>query len=68
MTVHANSLAAYRSLNISDRAAAVLHTYVEAIQPITDRECMQRMGFFDPNQVRPRVTELIAAAAPPDSG
>lgn len=26
----------------------------------TDRECMAGLGFREPNQVRPRITELIA--------
>ncbi len=59
MTVHANSLACYHSLNIGDRAQAVLRVYVEATHPMTDREVMRRMGFTDPNQVRPRTTELV---------
>jgi hypothetical protein len=61
MTVHANSVSAYHSLNISDRAQAVLKVYVEATYPMADREVMRRMGFTEPNQVRPRCTELIEA-------
>jgi len=29
--------------------------------PGTDRELMKRLGFHDPNSVRPRITELIRA-------
>lgn len=61
MTMHANSTAAYRSLNLSARCADVLRVYVEATGPLTDRECMQRLGFTDPNAVRPRSSDLIDA-------
>lgn len=59
MAVHTNSLSAYHSLDIGERAAAVLKVYAEASTPLTDREVMRRMGFTDPNQVRPRTTELV---------
>jgi hypothetical protein len=61
MTVHANSLAAYQSLNLSERSANVLRVYVESVCPFTDREVMHRLGFTDPNAVRPRITELCDA-------
>ena len=61
MAVHANSLAAYHSLNLGERAAQVLSVYVESLQPLTDREVMERLGFTDPNAVRPRVTDLVDA-------
>ncbi len=59
MTVHANSLAAYRSLNLSERCATVLHVFVRTLQPMTDKECMARLGFKDPNAVRPRITDMV---------
>lgn len=61
MAVHVNSLAAYHSLNLGERAAQVLAVYVESLQPLTDREVMERLGFTDPNAVRPRVTDLVDA-------
>jgi hypothetical protein len=66
--MHANSLAAYHSLNISERAQAVLKVYVESSTPLTDREVMRRMNFSDPNQVRPRATELVDAGLLEEAG
>lgn len=56
--MHANSLAAYHSLDICESQAAVLAVYM-ANTPMTDRECLARMGRSDMNDVRPRVSELI---------
>ncbi len=60
MTVHANSLAAYDTLDLSEREALVMSCFHGAIQPMTDREVMERLGFTDPNAVRPRITKLVA--------
>jgi predicted HTH transcriptional regulator len=58
--MHANSLAAYHStpLERSERRAAVL-SVIREHGPITDRQVMQKLGFHEPNAVRPRITELI---------
>jgi predicted HTH transcriptional regulator len=60
--MHQNSLSAYRSeeTKLSRRAEAIL-AWIVLNGPRTDREVMQGMGFGEPNQVRPRITELIEA-------
>lgn len=58
--MHANSIEAYHSLSdLGERESRVLDCYLSLIFPITDRECMSRLGFRDPNAVRPRVTALV---------
>ena len=60
--MHANSLEAYHSLeDLGERESLVLDCYIPLIFPMTDRECMGRLGFNDPNKVRPRVTALVRA-------
>jgi hypothetical protein len=59
MSLHQNSLAAYLSLDLGEREAAVLKTFCESPAPLTDREVMRRLGFTDPNAVRPRCTDLV---------
>jgi len=56
--MHANSLEAWRGLDLGKRQAMVLAEYDA---PRTDREVADRLGFADPNRVRPRVTELVKA-------
>lgn len=60
--IHDNSIAAYRSeeSKLSRRARAVLE-WITTHGPRTDRQVMEGMGFREPNQVRPRITELIDA-------
>jgi len=60
--VHPNSVASYyESLPaLGKRAEEVLECYRKH-QQMTDRECMQEMGYTDMNSVRPRITELIEA-------
>lgn len=62
--IHANSLTAYRSElpKLSTRAQAILE-WIRDHGPRTDRQVMEGMGFREPNQVRPRITELIEAGA-----
>lgn len=62
MTVHAHSAEAYFAElpKLNRRAAAILHEIRENGKG-TDREIMRRMGFTDPNAVRPRITELVDA-------
>lgn len=60
--VHQNSIEAYHSSGplISKRARLVLDWF-RANGPATDRGAMEGLGFREPNQVRPRITELIDA-------
>ncbi len=60
MTVHVNSHAAWRTLDIGMRQAAVLDVYREASEPLTDRQCGERLGLTDLNGCKPRITELVA--------
>lgn len=60
MPIHANSIDAYKSLNIRERCALVLACYVDGAPfGLTDRQCMHILGFTELNQVRPRITELL---------
>jgi predicted HTH transcriptional regulator len=58
--LHANSVAAYvaEQPKLSKRAQTILE-WIVIYGPHTDREVMQRMGFVDMNNVRPRITELV---------
>lgn len=60
--VHQNSIDCYyaEEAKLSTRAAAILD-WISEHGPHTDREVMRGMGFTEPNQVRPRITELIDA-------
>lgn len=60
--VHQNSIEAYHSSGplISRRARMVLD-WVRANGSATDRQVMDGLGFREPNQVRPRITELVDA-------
>lgn len=57
--MHANSVAAFRDLDLGKREALVLASFALSSCPLTDREVMERMGFAEPNSVRPRITALI---------
>lgn len=58
--MHDNSIATYREeeSKLSARAGAIL-AWLYVHGPHTDRGVMEGMGFTEPNQVRPRITELI---------
>ncbi len=62
MSVHANSVASYHSElpKLSTRAEAIYDWILEH-GPRSDRQVMEGMGFREPNQVRPRITELLDA-------
>ena len=63
-TIHPNSVAAYwegREELFGKRHRIVLAIFRAARGPLTDREAMLAAGKTDPNFVRPRITELIAA-------
>jgi len=61
--MHENSLAAYEQEHghLSARAFAILELLRMRDVPLTDRQIMRELGFFEPNAVRPRITELILA-------
>ena len=71
MSTHAHSVEALRAgLDagvIAGRAAAVA-AWLAAHGPATDREVMAGLGFSDPNAVRPRITELVAAGVLVEDG
>lgn len=59
--MHTNSIEAYRAgrwYEFPKRAQDILTT-LNRIQPATDRDICQRLGFSDMNAVRPRITELV---------
>tara|TARA_Y100000593_G_scaffold36255_1_gene70618 strand:- start:601 stop:891 length:291 start_codon:yes stop_codon:yes gene_type:complete len=59
--MHNNSLAAYaeEESSLSRRAQVVLDMFRSSPCALTDREVMFRLGFIEPNAVRPRITELV---------
>ena len=60
--IHQNSRKAYKSISdLSERQTAILKLLSNQVQPLTDREIKQKLGFYDMNQVRPRITELLKA-------
>jgi hypothetical protein len=57
--MHANSLAAFEETeDLRGHRAGEVHATLLAGGPMTDRQVMAALGFTDPNQVRPRITEL----------
>lgn len=59
--MHRNSLAAYDTLDLGERARAVLRVFVDSIAPLSDREARDRGGFRDMNEVRPSITHMVQA-------
>ena len=62
--MHPNSVQAYWEGSIElfgKRHKQVIQTLRACRVPMTDREVMTACGFADPNQVRPRLTELVEA-------
>ena len=59
--VHINSITAYREERerLSGRQALIYEILSETNTAMTDREVMLKLGYSDPNAVRPRITELI---------
>ena len=59
--MHINSLTAYREEGerLSGRKALIYELLSETNTALTDREVMLKLGYSDPNAVRPRITELI---------
>tara|TARA_X000001382_G_scaffold127171_1_gene114693 strand:- start:120 stop:392 length:273 start_codon:yes stop_codon:yes gene_type:complete len=61
--VHENSLNCYyqERPKLSKRAKHIHNFFCEAQGVYTDRQVQVEMGFDEPNNVRPRITELIKA-------
>jgi predicted DNA-binding transcriptional regulator len=59
--MHINSLTAYREEGerLNGRKALIYELLSETNTAMTDREVMLKLGYSDPNAVRPRITELI---------
>ncbi len=59
--IHSNSAVAHNKASDtrSRRKTQILGVYQAAKQPLTDRQVMERLGFVDPNKVRPVITKLI---------
>ena len=59
--MHSNSLEAYRTgrKELTKRAILILSFLRDTGEILTDRMVMSRLGFSEPNAVRPRITELI---------
>lgn len=56
--MHSNSIAAWRNLDTATRSRMVLDAFAKH-GGMTDRQCMEALGFGDMNAVRPRITELV---------
>tara|TARA_X000001388_G_scaffold28812_1_gene20349 strand:- start:342 stop:620 length:279 start_codon:yes stop_codon:yes gene_type:complete len=59
--MHNNSLKAYyeEKPKLSKRSKDIYNFFKENERMYTDREVQLALGFSEPNQVRPRITELI---------
>jgi hypothetical protein len=59
--MHGNSLAAFSaSIDVLSRREKECYGVLAAsLRPLTDREVMAKLGFTDPNAVRPRLTGLV---------
>ncbi len=57
--VHQNSRAAWAILDAKSRTERIFAVYRDSQQPLTDRDVLGRLGLFDMNHVRPRITELV---------
>lgn len=74
--MHAHSLEAYASLDLSKREALVLSAFLAANCPLSDKEAAARLGFDHRSRVQPRISDLvrkgllceIAAAKDPQTG
>lgn len=60
MAIHQNTRAAWRTLRLEPRKAAVLEAYHER-GAMTDRQVAKHLGFHDMNTVRPVITKLLQA-------
>lgn len=58
MTMHENSLAAYKSLNLTERQKEVLAVFSSCGVKMTDRQAAKQLR-WEINRVDPRIGELI---------
>ena len=58
-TANINSISALVGLPKDQRTRAILDVLRRANRPMTDREIAKALGYYDPNAVRPRITEEI---------
>ena len=56
---HKNAIKSFKDLKPNGRYRQIIRTLRESSIPLTDREIMRELGFIDPNEVRPRISELI---------
>mgnify|MGYP003676580045 FL=1 len=61
--IHENSIKSYREdkLKLSKRAKHIFILFSMCSRPWTDRQVLNKLEYFEMNQVRPRITELIKA-------
>jgi ribosomal protein L28 len=57
-----NSVAALKSVDKRGRMDKILSVLERAPYPMTDREIATSLGSYDPNYVRPRITEELQEA------
>jgi len=58
--MHDNSVGAFRNLNVTRRHKEILLIFQMYSRPLTDREVKTLGGWEDMDDVRPRISELIA--------
>lgn len=68
--MHINSLQSYHEekKKLSRRARDILSFLEQNRGSYTDRQIMERMGFGEPNAVRPRITEMIRSGFLEEAG
>lgn len=59
MSIHQNSLFAWRQLKTTERERLILGALESSGRPMSDREMRDALRFQDMNAVRPRITELV---------
>ena len=57
-----NSCEALKTLNKSGRVDQIIKALERSPYPLTDREIAASLGSYDPNYVRPRITEELQTA------
>ena len=63
--IHPHTLESYflGKAKFKTRQREILRFLIHRGKPFTDRELMIELGFFEMNQVRPRITELLRIGA-----
>jgi hypothetical protein len=65
---HPNSRTSLKQTDKEQRQRQILDVLTRERKAMTDREIMRYLGFTDPNMVRPRITELLAAGTIREAG